>query len=100
MGRRRITSIPPRTCITLAREGKLISVARNWNAASSTTLAGKRGKMRPQISRKPFEQKLSHLEEQLHDLAQFAAEGFNVSKLEKETKEQIERLLQLLGGTL
>ena len=111
----KLRSIPPRTCITLAREGKLclsppqrglgggfLSVARDWkhSEASEPKLLGKRGKMRPQISRKPFEEKLSKLQDELSELTYLAIEGFDVSKLKNDIESQIKRLLQLLGGEL
>ena len=81
-------SIPQRTCITLAREGKLISVARNYRKNEQPTtpvqLPIVRGRMRSQVSRKPFEEKLSQLQDELSELSQFADEGFDISKLEVE----------------
>ena len=101
LGLRKLRSIPPRTCITLAREGKLISVARNYRKNKQLTTPVQmpivRGRMRPQVSRKPFEAKLSQLQDELNDLVQFAAEGFDISKLEAEMTGQIKRLEQLLG---
>jgi len=84
-----------------AREGKLISVARDWSKRnikpSDMPLLGKRGRMRSQISRKPFDEKLLKLQNDLNELAQFELEGFDISKLKNELEEQIARLFQLLG---
>lgn len=97
----RLRSIPLRTCVTLAREGKLISVARDSGRrrqlATTQPLNHLRGGMRLQISRKPFEEKLSKLQDELNDLVQFELEGFDTSKLKSEIENQIERLLQMLG---
>ena len=98
----KLRSIPPRTCITRAREGKLISVARNYRkndqpaVPMQPTIA--RGKMRSQVSRKPFEERLSQLRDELSELSQFTDEGFDISKLEAEIRRQIQSLEQFLGG--
>lgn len=101
----RLRSIPLVTCLTLARERRLVSVARDWNKRSiepkndvGNIPSGKRGRMRPQVSRKPFEYKLAKLEEELNELAQWAGEGFDVSKIKNEIEKQMERLLDLLEG--
>jgi len=65
--------------------------------ADSPLLSGKYGRTRPQISRKPFEEKLAQLQNELSELTQFVQEGFDVSKLEKETKEQINHLMKWLN---
>ena len=95
-------SIPPRTCITLAREGKLISVARNYRRNDQSTTPVQpttvRGKMRSQVSRRPFEERLSQLRDELSELPQFADEGFDISKLEAEIRRKIQSLEQFLGG--
>lgn len=102
----KLRSIPPRTCITLARENKLISAhrteftlleAKSVSPTSSIRTAGRCGRMRQQISRKPFENKLSQLQDELDELTKFAIEGFDESKLEKEIRGQIERLSLFLG---
>ena len=56
-----------------------------------------RGKMRSQVSRKPFEERLSQLQDELSELSQFADEGFDISKLEAEIRRQIHSLEQFLG---
>jgi len=101
-------SIPQKTGVTVARERERERKERakfeNRNFAGLTE--GKRsveklpiaqGRMRPQISRKPFEEKLSKLRDELNDLKQFEIEGFDVSKLASEIVEQIQRLEQFLG---
>jgi len=100
LGFRKLRSIPPRTCITLAREG--ISVARNYRKNKQLTTPVQmpivRGRMRPQVSRKPFETRLSQLQDELSELSQFANEGFDISKLEAEIRRQIQRLELFLGS--
>lgn len=99
----KLRSIPMRTCITLARKGKLISVARDWTNRTNNreiveaSIIGKRSQMRKQISRKPFEEKLSWLRDELSGLTIIANDGFDISKLQSELEDQIERLMQLLG---
>lgn len=94
----KLRSIPPRTCITLARERKFTPVVRKLSLSKSFDVIGKRGRMRQQISQKPFANKLSQLQDELAELTEFAGEGFDVSKLEKEIRSQIERLSLFLGG--
>lgn len=112
----RLRSIPPRTHSTLARERKLISVARDYQRNdyqhltpvyggrggaidTSKESSIERGRMRPQISRCPFERKLMQLRSDLEDLTLWEYD-FDVSKLRDELENQIERLLQLLCGEI
>jgi hypothetical protein len=92
-------SIPPRTHSTLAREGKLVSVARDLNKQPSSQLNKsttikpiKRGTMRKLLSVEPFTQKLKQLQSDLNDLINFAEEGLDISKAKTDLENQIKNL--------
>lgn len=109
----KLRSIPPRTYLSLMRPRYKIRKVVKYDFVTGSKgnqpkreimgrplvdvpLTISRGKMRPQISRKPYLERLAALQSDLSELPQLAI-GFDISKLEKELKMQIERLLQFLG---
>lgn len=107
-------SIPSCTCVTIMREKerksnsarRVVPPGRQsaYQAESRQAdraghaVSGKRGRMRPQISRKPFEKKLMYLQDELSNLTMYADDGFDINKLKHEIEEQINHLLKLLEG--
>ena len=98
-------SMSSRTHLTLAREGKLISVARGLHRENNSAnvsdfqpivVDNRQRKLAPKNAHKVLLERLAMLKKDLKEFLAFQAEGLDAEKLIAKTKKQIEELEKLI----